>query len=498
MLENPWVNLIPEKIMFFFMKNLQSLKKAIDLSRTINLTTDFNTIFPTLLDRSLLNNLQILESTLKKITNEGSIKDDVDPELKRLNYIINSFETESYVFLTELNEVINQKIEKMQIQLEGKKVLEILKTGESDLNGNNIRNFIDDSVFNIIASEISTIKSNLSNKLKLQPDESELLENMFSSEIQIPIEMNDEVLEVFQAYIHKKYDKQEFLQLSKMALSLENFRPMLEGLVAEIFELDFLLAVGRFSLDYSLKLPNFVISETGLVFKNGLNIFLMKDVLNEPRQKKILPVSYSIGTITKVDPARIIILSGANSGGKTSLLQLITQILLLSHMGLGVPAEESYVSYFDYFYFYQKPTGSADAGAFETALKNFAEMILEKENSSKFILADEMEAISEPEASARVISAFLDLLEEQEKTCGIFVSHLADQIKNFSDKTIRIDGIEATGLDENLELIVDRNPKINYHARSTPQLIVESLIKKSKNREHDFYTKILDKFAKKI
>jgi hypothetical protein len=107
-----------------------------------------------------------------------------------------------------------------------------------------------------------------------------------------------------------------------------------------------------------------------------------------------------------------------------------------------------------------------------------------------------MEAISEPEASARVISAFLDILEEQKSTCGLFVSHLAEQINNHSNKKIRIDGIEATGLDENLELIVDRNPKINYHARSTPQLIVESLIKKSKNKEHEFYKKILDKFSK--
>ena len=286
-----------------------------------------------------------------------------------------------------------------------------------------------------------------------------------------------------------------------MAASLENFRPLLEGLVAEIFELDFLFGLGRFSAEYNLQLPEFVDKGTGLFFKNAINIFLMKEAnetKGDTKKKKILPVTYELGNITKNDPAHIIILSGANSGGKTSILQLITQILILAHMGLGVPAEESKLSYFDYLYFYQKPTGSADAGAFETALKNFAEMILNKKGASKFILADEMEAISEPEASARVISAFLDLLQEQDKTCGIFVSHLADQIDSYSDKKIRIDGIEATGLDENLELIVDRNPKINYHARSTPQLIVESLIKKSKNQEHEFYKKILDKFSKKV
>ncbi len=393
-----------------------------------------------------------------------------------------------------MNELISAKIEKMNIQLEGKKVLEILKTNEMDSNSSNIREFIDDSVSSIISTEIETIKEKLIKKLQLQSDESEILENLFPSEIQIPIEMNDRVFEMFLTYISKKFDKQEFLELSKMALSLESLRPILEGLIAEIFELDFFFGIGRFAREYNLKLPNFVESGTGLIFKNALNIFLLKDSKTDLKQRKILRITYEIGNISKITPARIIILSGSNSGGKTSILQLIAQILILSHMGLGVPAEESKLSYFDYFYFYQKPTGSADAGAFETTLKNFAEMILEKNTSSKFILADEMEAISEPEASARVISAFLDLMQDQEKTCGIFVSHLADQINSFSDKKVRIDGIEATGLDENLELIVDRNPKINYHARSTPQLIVESLIKKSKNQEHEFYKKILDKF----
>ena len=495
-LERPWINIIPEKIMHFFIGNLQTLRKAIELSRTIEIPEEHKKFFPTLLEKSLDSNLVILEKILQKINLDGSLRDEIDVELKRLNEILHTFEDISYTYQAELNELISQKIEKMNIQLEGKKVLEILKTSDDGPGGSNIREFIDDSVSTIIGTEISSIKNKLTAELKLQPDEAEILENLFPSEVQIPLEMNDEVFELFMGYIRKKYDKQEFLELSKMADSLENLRPMLEGLVAELFEIDFLFGLGKFALDFNLRLPQFATTGSGLAFKNAVNIFLYKDTLTDSKHKKILPVSYEVGNITKSDPARIIILSGANSGGKTSILQLITQILILSHMGLGVPAEESVISYFDYFYFYQKPTGSADAGAFETALRNFAEMILEKKESSKFIMADEMEAISEPEASARVISAFLDLLQEKPTVCGIFVSHLADQINNFSNKQIRIDGIEATGLDENLELIVDRNPKINYHARSTPQLIVESLIKKSKNQEHEFYKKILDKFYK--
>ena len=483
-LENPWVNIIPEKIMNFFLNNLKTLRKSIELIKLIKISEQDKHLFPHVIDKSLNQNLLTLETIIEKINIDGSLKEDISPELKRLNLILNNFETEAYEFQAELNEIISEKIENLNIQLEGKKVLEMLKTSDSDINSPNIREFIDDSVSTIISSEIISIKDKLIRKLKLQPDESEILENLFPSEIQIPIEMNDEVFEEFTNYMRKKFDKQEFLELSKMALSLENFRPVLEGLIAEMFELDFLLGIGRFAKDFNLKLPKFVENGTGLLFKNALNIFLLKDSKNETKYKNIVPISYEIGNIDASNPARIVILSGANSGGKTSILQLISQILTLSHMGLGVPAEETSLSYFDYFYFYQKPTGSADAGAFETALKNFAEMILKNKNTSKFILADEMEAISEPEASARVISAFMDLLQDQEKTCGIFVSHLADQINNYSDKKVRIDGIEATGLDENLELIVDRNPKLNNHARSTPQLIVESLIKKSKNQEH--------------
>ena len=136
--------------------------------------------------------------------------------------------------------------------------------------------------------------------------------------------------------------------------------------------------------------------------------------------------------------------------------------------------------------------GTADAGAFETALHTFAKMVIS--DKSKFIMADEMEAISEPEASARVISAILDLLHEKPASCGIFVSHLSDQISDKCKHPIRTDGIEASGLDENLELIVDRNPRLNYHARSTPQLIVERLIRKSKGAQKEIYQAIIDKF----
>ncbi|MCZ7361969.1 MAG: endonuclease MutS2, partial [Candidatus Methanoperedens sp.] len=110
---------------------------------------------------------------------------------------------------------------------------------------------------------------------------------------------------------------------------------------------------------------------------------------------------------------------------------------------------------------------------------------------SKLVLADEMESITEPGASAKIISGILEELDDN-NGMGVFVSHLAEAILKNTEHDIRVDGIEAKGLDEELNLIVDRNPRYNYLARSTPELIVERLARKEKGNE--FYDRLLKKF----
>ena len=62
-------------------------------------------------------------------------------------------------------------------------------------------------------------------------------------------------------------------------------------------------------------------------------------------------------------------------------------------------------------------------------------------------------------------------------------------------KKIRIDGIEAKGLDENLNLIMDRNPKFNFIAKSTPELILKRLAKSGSQTQQEFFHSILKKFS---
>jgi DNA mismatch repair protein MutS2 len=231
-----------------------------------------------------------------------------------------------------------------------------------------------------------------------------------------------------------------------------------------------------------------LIRETGIGFEAGENLFL------KARHGEIDPVSYSIGK-TSFSPAglenRVVLLSGVNSGGKTSLLELIAQCVILGYMGFPVPAKELELGPVEEFYYFGKSKGTLDAGAFETTLKQFSML---SEVSGKLVLADELESITEPGASARIIAGILEYLYRNEQSLGIFVSHLSELILENTGAEVRVDGIEADGLDSNLELIVNRNPVYNRIARSTPELIVERLLIKTTGKEPEFYSHLKNKF----
>ena len=77
----------------------------------------------------------------------------------------------------------------------------------------------------------------------------------------------------------------------------------------------------------------------------------------------------------------------------------------------------------------------------------------------------------------------------------VLVTHLAPAIvEAYGGDALRIDGIEAKGLDEHLELIVDRTPKRNCLARSTPELIVRRLVERSTGDAKTVFSDILSLF----
>jgi len=157
-------------------------------------------------------------------------------------------------------------------------------------------------------------------------------------------------------------------------------------------------------------------------------------------------------------------------------------------MGLPVPADRVRLERFDALHYQAKSQGTLDAGAFEATLREFGDLTTGSGN--RLVLVDELESITEPGASARIIAGILEALHEQGAT-AVFVSHLAGEISDATAFDVQIDGIEAVGLVDG-ELRVERSPVKGRLARSTPELIVEKL--SDGTGDGSFYDRLLGKF----
>ncbi len=92
------------------------------------------------------------------------------------------------------------------------------------------------------------------------------------------------------------------------------------------------------------------------------------------------------------------------------------------------------------------------------------------------ILADEIEAVTEPGVAGEIIVSTAEYFIEQ--NCFLIIAtHLGQEVQKLLPPKSRIDGIEATGLTENYELIVNHNPVLGKLANSTPELIIEKMAK---------------------
>ena len=94
-------------------------------------------------------------------------------------------------------------------------------------------------------------------------------------------------------------------------------------------------------------------------------------------------------------------LTGANSGGKTTLLEHVIQLVVMFQLGLPNHGPVSLPIFTDLYYF-AKTKGSTSKGAFETLLTQMSKI---KPGKSTLILADEIEAVTEPGVAGKIIAA---------------------------------------------------------------------------------------------
>jgi DNA mismatch repair protein MutS2 len=419
--------LVPEAVLGFYKENLETLLAAVEAASRLRAAevTDFQ-------------EWQDLEKLIVMLNESG---DGEVSRLARLASRLGGCVSEAATFA---NEELKRKIEKSSLTLGGTDLLLVMSRGEG------IRELFEMQMKGVFQEVLQEAKARAARDLELEGSETVWLDEIFSSEVSYPLELDRQALRSFEQDLRSRMEGRGLKARRELARSLGGQKDRATALVHALMEFDFANALGSFALAEDLSFPE-ITTVPCLCFEEGHHLFLEK-----PER-----VSYCLGGKEHIE--MVALLSGVNSGGKTSLLEM---------------------------YYFSKSRGTLSAGAFETAMRKFAVV---ENPKRKLVMADELEAITEPGASARIIACMLDELNRRD-CVAIFVSHLAEDVRRYAETPVRVDGIEAEGLDENNCLLVNRSPRYNYLARSTPELILDRLVRTTKGPEREFYARLLAKF----
>ncbi|WP_227132557.1 MutS-related protein [Halorubellus salinus] len=250
-------------------------------------------------------------------------------------------------------------------------------------------------------------------------------------------------------------------------------REDVDAAVSAVDDVAFELSLARFAAAFDLTAPEFVTDAVAVEGARNLTL-----AANDG--ESVQPVRYALGEHDLGAPPgreRVSVLTGANSGGKTTLLETLCQVVLLAHMGLPVPADRAAVGQFDSVVFHRRHA-SFNAGVLESTLRNVVPPLTAEGRT--LMLVDEFEAITEPGSAADLLHGLVTLTVEK-AALGTFVTHLADDLEPLPE-TARVDGIFAEGLTPELELEVDYQPRFGQVGRSTPEFIVSRLVANADDR----------------
>lgn len=499
MLGKDWslANIIPERTVSFYSRNYRVIDAACSLAEEFNKlrSNSSMTEFESGLDFDKLTEVGVV---LRNLNEDGDIADGVDAELDRYRKAVKAFPTAIAETESWLNEQIRSKIEKSHITLGGQQIISILQSADMDgVDGNAMRNMLPAEIVETFTDTTQEAEDKLVQMLGLSPREADWASGIISEEIALPAKMMPTQINDLEDKLRRKFADKQFRLIKKFAGQLEELSQTVTNAVQTLLEFDLFLAVGLFATDYNLQKPDISMEYNGVGVEDARNILLVESML-KGKHGEVQPINYAIGT-TPYRPEgtngeNCAILSGANSGGKTTTIQTLAQIATMAQTGLPVPATVAHLCVFEEIYFFYKSRGMVSAGAFETTLKQFADIVVSEK--PKLALFDEVEAITEPGSAANVIAGLIEILQRDPNSCTVICSHLSREISEATDVSIRIDGIEARGLDENLELVVDRTPRFGVLARSTPELIVERLAKLAKGPKKEVYEKILDNLTR--
>ena len=456
--------MIPEYTLDWFTNNRKALKVILDLMQWRN--EDEKALHPTLEKIfQVTEGLEQLTTVFAMMTDSGdietmeAIRDGLWKTAKQLE--------------DDLNQRITAGMESTSLDLTGSDMLEALADAAT------FQRKLASATQDVIVDILEQGRSELS--AYLEPSGLQTPFDLFASNW--PVKLNRSVLDKINDELERRINDSRNDHLLRLATKLADLKPLCETAIQRLIEHDMWYSIASWARHNNATLPELV--QHGIWFDQGRHLFI---------EGEVQPVNYGLGLAApKGDRQSIALLTGANSGGKTTLLALVAHIAILADMGLRVPAEHALIGRVEALHVLAKSSGTQSAGALETTLVDLAQVV--SNTQPKLILADELEAITEPGAGARIIAGMLRAAQQQSDTSMVLVTHLAPAIlEAYGSDDLRIDGIEAKGLDEHLELIVDRTPQRNCLARSTPELIVRRLVERSSGDAKAVFGDILSLF----
>ncbi|MES3518390.1 MAG: endonuclease MutS2 [Natronomonas sp.] len=430
-IEEP-TKIVPERTLAFFAENRAEIRAAAEVHRAAGLDPP--------------GDLEELVERLDGLDDDGGVAGD--EELRRLTAAVEDLDAAVSVAESVANDRLREAIEERDVTIEGGDLLSLVERGAG------VDSLLDRELSSEYAEAIEAARDHLVDALELT-DNATIARNVFDDRPTFPVEADDRATERLRETLTAERDRRGSRLKQEVAEDLAGREADAERLVSAALELDVELAIARFADDFDCVMPTFA--------GDGFEIEGGRSPLLDVEFEAVEPVDYGVSGVA--------VLSGVNSGGKTSTLDLIGLIVVLAQMGLPVPAKSVRLEQFEALHYQAKTQGTLDAGAFESTLREFESLV--SGDRRRLVLVDELESITEPGASAVIIAGILEALERSDST-AVFVSHLAGEIQEAATVDVTIDGIEATGLEDG-ELQVERSPIKDHLARSTPELIVEKL-----------------------
>jgi dsDNA-specific endonuclease/ATPase MutS2 len=446
---------VPERVLSFFATNRDRIRAAVAVHDAAGLEADVD--------------LAELDDALAQLDPDGTIAGD--DELDRLSTAVDDLDAAVSTAESVANDRLREAIQERDVTIEGADLLSLVERGAG------VDSLLSRELADEYEAAVEAARDHLVDALALRDGEASIARQAFGDSPTFPVERDEQAVSRLREELTAARDRRAAERKRGLAATLADLREPTRSLVERALELDVELAVARFADDFDCAL-----AERG---GRGFEIEAGRSPLLDVPFEDIDPVDYGVDGVA--------LLSGVNSGGKTSTLDLVAVVVVLAHMGLPVPAESARVPEVEELHYYAKSQGTLDAGAFEATLRDFAgltERVAERSEATerasgeaastparKLVLVDELESITEPGASAKIVAGILEELHEAGAS-GVFVSHLAGEIRDQCEFDVTVDGIKALGLEDG-ELVVERSPVKDHLARSTPELIVEKLAREA-------------------